>query len=562
MIIVLQSAIWNLNKANKTVKFTPSHMKAKLISLFFLLLLLHGCGGSNSSSQSGNVASPNVPDHDANSDEVLADAETIAPEEADVGAAITDSIATSENTENSENSENSVDTDSTESQTNPDNLENISTENTAAPTDDEQEPPTTANSESAIENETVNNPPPAPVPLNEIEKAILAAPNLNARFPSKIDHFNFKDDAPGTSVPNVDTPINNSPFNNNLQRISSADKFSIGDTIPTHQYSKRQAWNSNESLIAVGAKVLRTSDFKIVVEGIALSSARNWSHKRPEIMFGFKFNDNILNEFGEYNVAKDQFELIKRFDNFKHCTIGMGEGSISNDDRFVVFTCFNNDNRLSLISFDIEKRTILGSIVPEHEVNWAGISQSGNYILAHEEVSETDRKLVRYNRDFSERYLITTKVHHGDLGIDQYGDDVIVMIGPTRFSYIRLKDKHKVSYPITDSANPTGFGHVSCRNTKRPGWCYVSTYHQARLATIKLDYNGNSTLKADEDGEYSFEGVRVVEAWGIHRSTSSNYHKTPRASASPSGNAMVFSSDWYGSTGANAYVIRLPSDSQ
>jgi len=145
--------------------------------------------------------------------------------------------------------------------------------------------------------------------------------------------------------------------------------------------------------------------------------------------------------------------------------------------------------------------------------------------------------------------------YHGDLGIDVNGDDVFVMIGEYQVSYIRLYDGLKVNLPVSDADNPIGQGHVSCRNIFRPGWCYISTYLGTRVAAIRIAWDGSGDEYIDYDGQPARLGVSEFEPWGFHRSTSTSYAALAKASASPSGTRVIFSSDWYGRGNISAYTL-------
>ena len=130
-----------------------------------------------------------------------------------------------------------------------------------------------------------------------------------------------------------------------------------------------------------------------------------------------------------------------------------------------------------------------------------------------------------------------------------------VMAGRSHVTMIRLRDNKKFTLDITSALNPTEFGHISCRNIKRPAWCYISANYEFRLAAFSLDYSHVSQFHIDQDGESSSSVSSRVEKWGFHRSSASVYLSQPRASASPSGSQLIFSSDWYGTSEIGVYVL-------
>ena len=80
--------------------------------------------------------------------------------------------------------------------------------------------------------------------------------------------------------------------------------------------------------------------------------------------------------------------------------------------------------------------------------------------------------------------------------------------------------------------SPYGGGHISCRNTKRKGWCYI---------TANTDSNGNGlkdifALKIDGTGD---ENVEHFSQSHINTGFHDTYGGT-----SPDGTKVIFNSHW------------------
>jgi hypothetical protein len=78
--------------------------------------------------------------------------------------------------------------------------------------------------------------------------------------------------------------------------------------------------------------------------------------------------------------------------------------------------------------------------------------------------------------------------------------------------------------------------HVSCRNTRRPGWAYIS------------EFAGTPTSpKADNQGVFAvkIDGSRTVNRFAhAHHSLVEAYERAPMAVPNPDGTRVMWASDW------------------
>jgi len=324
-----------------------------------------------------------------------------------------------------------------------------------------------------------------------------------------------------------------------LQSIQGMDsgvtitRVTPDESFGTHSYSRRQAWNADETKIDIKRKILDATNNYSVLLTHSLSSERIWSNIDPNLIYGLATAPK-RNNFAKYDVATKTRTILRTFTEYDACTIGEYEGSISNNDRYVVLSCEDSSGGKDLISYDIEEDAVLGKIRADSDLNWVSFSQSGKFILVENNApgNSLDEELVRYDKFFKGKEVLTDNRAHGDLGIDENGDDVFVMIFWDTISYIRLRDGLRVELSVTNRA---GNGHVSCRAIRRPGWCYISSRdQQQRIAAVKISQNES-----------------VVELWGFSKATSSKYGNQPQASVSPSGEKVIFSSDWWSTLNTN-----------
>lgn len=343
-----------------------------------------------------------------------------------------------------------------------------------------------------------------------------------------------------------------------VRLTGDADPLPNG-VVDTHSYSKRQPWNSDESLIVLSQSLYNSETGVRVKENIPVSTERNWSNTIPNVMYGIVY-DPEPNNFGRWDVGSDSVEIIRTFDEYEQCSMGQGEGNISNNDRWVLISCRKSgDDRYTLLSFDIEKNEIIGTLYAAEDFNWGSFSQSGKWILVeNSKIGNPVYRLIRYRPDFTQETVISdTNVEHGDLGLDYAVRDVYVMINQSNLYFIDLDTGATTLLQVGGGSENLGFGHVSCRNIQRIGWCYVSTHGSGSIGAFRVGINSlNIAATIAKFFGRGNVGLGAYENWGFHNSTASDYQSQPKAAVSPSGRQIVFTSDWQGSTVASDFILR------
>jgi len=359
-------------------------------------------------------------------------------------------------------------------------------------------------------------------------------------------------------IPNYLSPDNLEHDSLRRIRVSDNHAFRVENGKAIHQYSRRQAWNSDESLLDIGNRLVNAHNFTLTDAELNLTTARVWSWLEPNYMFGFQYRDGVTNAFVKYDIRDGSNEDLITLHNHRQCTIGNAEGSLSIDDRYVVFSCLNENGNGNLISFDVKEKRILGILTTPNNFDWSSFSQSGDYILVDiNGQTEGSDRLVRYNRTFNEPYVLTTERNHGDFGKDSNGDEVYVMIGGEVISYVRLRDGLRINLGVAGPESVfIGYGHVSCRNIHRPGWCYFSSERNGTVGAVQIGQQKNAGILPIDNGTVPL-GLSVLEHWGFHRSTSASYEAQPKVVASPSGRQILYTSDWLGIGEINDYVIQI-----
>lgn len=352
------------------------------------------------------------------------------------------------------------------------------------------------------------------------------------------DYLRDSNDQGSLPLLNYLETVNESVSNLKLKRVSSNEAFGVVNGRARHEYSKRQPWNSDESLLDIGGKVIDAFSHQILLDYIPLSTERGWSNVNPKIIYGL-YSNTYRNSLSSFNVESGQLTELMVFSGYEQCTMGEGEGNVTDDDKYVVIICnVLNSAQKTIFSVDLSRGLVIGKMLAQSNVNWAGFSPSGDYIVVENGIyPDPNPSLIVYDKSFGfQRYLGTPS--HGDFGYDDQGNEVYAMIRYRKISYTRLSDGAFFELGVSDENSPIGHGHLSCRNSLRPGWCYFSS--------LEGSWMGSVLLSQEE---------RKIEHWGYHRSNTYFYQSSPKAVPSRTGDQLLFTSNWKGFGEINDYIL-------
>ncbi|MFD2823584.1 T9SS type A sorting domain-containing protein [Lacinutrix iliipiscaria] len=367
--------------------------------------------------------------------------------------------------------------------------------------------------------------------------------------------------APTGGFPEYLEPFTETMSGSTITRISDKDVFGTTSIRVRHNYAKDQTWNSDGSLIKLAgypAAILDGETFEFLFWRDIPSYGR-WANTEPNYMYGTPGN-----RFVKFNVLTNTRVTLRTFSSFSSLDFGYGEGNQSNDDKYVGLIGQNGSDR-TLIVYDIENDEVVGTknIGSSGDLDWFSVSQSGNFAVVswRTDGSGPTQGLKSYNIDLTNERHIYDLTAHGDLGIDADGNDVMVAYeGPDGWNndsyvYSARLDGGGVQ-PLFQYPGGIWGGHISCRNTDRPGWAYVSeqccTSHDVasrEIFAIKLDNSG------------------TIERFTKHHNDVSpgNGHST-MAVPNRDGTKILFASNWNDSNimsdpNPPAWVLEYPQES-
>ncbi|MEQ1831865.1 MAG: hypothetical protein ABL977_02335 [Candidatus Eisenbacteria bacterium] len=364
--------------------------------------------------------------------------------------------------------------------------------------------------------------------------------------------------------------------------------------VSRHVYSKQQPWNANHSLLcirntgsAVSPVILQGSTY-VPVRG-PCSNYDRWDYRwHPSL---FHANEQInVNRAGTELLWFDVMNCVKTrswaLPIVADYGIGSGEGNVSADGRFVAIA-----NQHQMVVVDMDPKTGVAPAWPYRRIgpvytfaacsldvsrpelgaiDNVSISPSGKYIdvkyaglaLAGaascdtlydlHRVFEVDSGLVIRSHRMDASALRcgsfaartegwTFPLKHADLAADPFDGNEDVLIGGRacpgsqlgHVVKVRLRDGKVTS--LTDPRNEAPYSHGSARNTRRPGWFYVTCTRDPFYQGSRF-WGETVALKIDGSGE--------VQRFAHYHSTQSTYDAEAQAVPSPDGRRVLFASDW------------------
>ena len=365
--------------------------------------------------------------------------------------------------------------------------------------------------------------------------------------------------------PTVGNPTIDPVYSTIIKMVDKPDHY-------TSSYPKVQNWNADMRLMRIGnriydAKTLSESNItknKTNTEGYHALCSRasdyfRWSNRVPHRFYVL----NSSHAFIQGKITGNDVNcstVLDAFSEYEVVHMGPHEGNIDYDDRYVVFVAKKpNDTTFYVILYDIQNKTRVwtktmpgqnwewvtengSSFWKPTTLDWLSVSPSGKYIVFNNDnaaASGYTDGMYRYDMNLTNRVKLQYDWHgdlyseggHGDMGYDTEGNEVFVQFlsGLGVYSF-NLDNPTELGKELLDS--PYGGGHISCRNTRRLGWCYV---------TANTDSNGNGikrvfTLRLDGGGAENIENFSQT-----HIDT--GYHDT-YGSPSPDGTRVIFNSHW------------------
>lgn len=345
-------------------------------------------------------------------------------------------------------------------------------------------------------------------------------------------------------------------FGSTVTRVSDQRAFGTSAPVLRPGHPRLQPWNADGSRLLLGlgdpGYLLDGASYAYRGERLPRASVGVWSNVDPD---GFYSVDG--NRLVRVSAGTGRLDLVHEFVGATGISLGNGEGSPSNDDRTVVVVT-RAPGRTSLVVYDLVRRAVVATLeLPagsDRRLAWAAASQSGDHVVVSwfDDGPLTGSGVDLYDRSLRyERHLYPVS-ETADLGVDSGGQDVLVTFDPALGKRdgdqlpvltVRLADG-----AVTEQLRLDWVGSsISCRNTDRPGWCYLSDG--------AVDAPRARTGGFDEVYSVRLDGSRTVERFAhAQQSRGAASEWTTLAVPSRDGTRVVWGSDWRMGVRAPAYA--------
>ncbi|MGA2298108.1 MAG: T9SS type A sorting domain-containing protein [FCB group bacterium] len=385
---------------------------------------------------------------------------------------------------------------------------------------------------------------------------------------------------PNIPKPQKGVPYTDPKFGTRITRITDARTNGYPGEVP--QYSKRQAWNSDESLMLI----FTGSGEVLLYNGQTYEFIKTLDYLGGEDVFWHPTNPDIIyyswyNTLRQYNNSTGEDVGLHTFNDYTFANT-CGEGNLSDDGRYWAFAgvVYNDSTQIStfkdIVVYDIINDSIVSKMaLPDSlsDFDWVSISPLGNYVVIDYASLDTGRyKGVEvYDRNLHFLWQKPLGFGHSDVGTDSKGNEILVL----SFYDSVSNESYITKYNLSDGAETRlinhawyEYDHISCRNTANKGWCLVSTYDgEGRLTDDSLTW----TPFEDEIFEVNLDTAGLVRRLAHHHSRrfspstpnsdSSMYFAEPHATISRTGTRVLFASNWRQNieqdSSVDAYIIDM-----
>jgi hypothetical protein len=337
---------------------------------------------------------------------------------------------------------------------------------------------------------------------------------------------------------------------NQMTRISDATAMSSSNSRISHIYAKNQPWNADGSLLLLDwnypGQLLNGTTYKFI-KNVNQPSQSMWSHVLPSIAYGKDVNDVVACDLMEGTCS-----VHSSITRYSEISLGEGEGNLSNDDLWLAIVGKRTATQNDIAVLDMTTRSITATLnAGTTPINNCAMSQSGLYVVVQWNVEGTSRfkGIELFDRSLN---FIHQLINHGgahfDLCYDTSGNEVVVVtdINSSALLMIRLDN---LATTTLLSSSLIGYNiHVSCRNTLRPGWAYISQFTGDPDIILPYSQDTFAVQLSTSAG-----GNSIVQRFGPeYHSTDTKpapYESQAMSVPSPEGDRVLFASDWGNSAG-------------
>jgi len=319
-----------------------------------------------------------------------------------------------------------------------------------------------------------------------------------------------------------------------------------------HPYPKQgSAWNSDMSLIRMQYRLydattmqelpltssLNNSQAYALLGSPASGSADiRWSKSDPDLMYVLDSSQKFVEV--RLNAARTDTTITTLIDlsnkGYNTVTTGNNEGNLDYNDEYVVFAAKKDaDESVYALLYNLHQNDVNWTKVVPHGL-WEKAGGDPDYFdwitvtpLADSILLSASNHIYLYDIDLTNERVLENEASHGDVGVNSNGDQVYVQ-------FIFSGEQGIWSYNLNTLQKtkllPSKYngGHISCRNYRYAGWCYINTSQEGHkeVFALKLD-NGSGTVRRFAQTHVSLQNRGYTQV-----------------NVSPDGSRILFATDW------------------
>lgn len=360
---------------------------------------------------------------------------------------------------------------------------------------------------------------------------------------------------PVTSLPALRVPFRDPSFPDiTIERVY--DVPNVGN-----YYAKRQAFSKTGQWLFLGdgqagtPAILDGSTYAVVNANVT-GGTGIWSETEEDVVYRVTASTGAFFRFNP--ITNTNLGTLRTFSTYK-TSPGVqvaNQGSLSDDGRYILLTGKTSGGQVTLIVYDILADTFETAPVTTLP-HAAGMSHSGEYVHVNWDTAGTGNEngIWLFDRHLTPIRQIAQSKAHADFAWDTSGDEVLVYLTTGSESIAtgsyarmhRLIDGLATTIIRWNVACALRNGHVSGRNSARPGWIYMAPY---LWTTSELANDAITAMKLDA------AQPPTVQFFGHthHLDTTQTFQAMPFAAPSRDGRTVPFHSEW-GASPSTAYAF-------
>jgi hypothetical protein len=365
-------------------------------------------------------------------------------------------------------------------------------------------------------------------------------------------------------------------FKTHIKRITNASNSGMDGIFP--DYSKREAWNADESLLMLrsgngAVHIYNGSLYQFIKTVPDIDGVQDiyWHPKDPKTIYYIL--DNV---FYSMNVETLATKALHTFSKYTYIST-RAEGNMSNDGHYIALCGYDADFKpIDFFVYDIFSNSIHSSMSVSGKVSdfdWISVSPLGHYVLVDyaTDINTPYNGIEVYDDQFKLVWRKPLGAGHSDCGLDEDSSEVLIMDvydANDNITYINKYSLFNGTETRLLAVSPDFDLHESCRSMSRPGWVYVSTFDY--VGRLKDDSTSWMPFE-DEIFAVKMDGKGDVQRYAHHYSKryststpdsdNSIYFAEPHATVNKTGTRILFGSNWRKNISQNksvdTYLIEL-----